>query len=258
MDYFLQISDSLKVFWWFVPIVLIVGFCQSPWFKGLLGEFLVKFAAKLRLPEDTYHRVHNVTLPTPDGTTQIDHIFVSRFGIFVVETKYMKGWIFGGEKQSQWTQKLYKKSYKFQNPLRQNYKHLKALESALGLSPDVIHSVIVFAGDSTFKSPMPANVTCGGGYITYIKSFTKPVLSEASIHNILSEIVSLRLKPSWKTDNQHVLNLRSRRDPAASRKCPKCGGSMVLRTAKRGATAGNKFWGCSAYPKCKTVQNVIK
>ncbi|AKE52521.1 nuclease-related domain-containing protein [Kangiella geojedonensis] len=258
MDYFSQIIGGFAVYWWLVPVVLIISFSQSPWFKGLLGEFLVKLTAKLRLPANTYHRVHNVTLPAADGTTQIDHIFVSRYGIFVVETKYMKGWVFGGEKQSQWTQKLYRKSYKFQNPLRQNYKHLKALESALGLSPDVIHSVIVFAGDSTFKSPMPANVTCGGGYITYIKSFTKPVLSEASIHNILSKIGSLRLKSSWKTDYQHVQNLRARYDSAANRQCPKCGGSMVLRIAKRGATAGNEFWGCSAYPKCKTVQNVTK
>ena len=257
MDYFLQIIGGLAVYWWLVPVVLIISISQTPWFKGLLGEFLVKLTAKLRLPANTYHRVHNVTLPTADGTTQIDHIFVSRFGIFVVETKYMKGWIFGGEKQAQWTQKIYKESFKFQNPLRQNYKHLKALESSLGLSSDFIHSVVVFAGDSTFKSPMPANVTNGGSYISYIKSFTKPVLSEASIQNILSKIESGRLKPSWETERQHVEYLRTRSEQAANRQCPNCGENMILRTAKRGANVGNKFWGCSAYPKCKVVQNVI-
>lgn len=35
--------------------------------------------------------------------------------------------------------------------------------------------------------------------------------------------------------------------------CPKCGEKMVLRTAKTGANAGNKFWGCAAYPQCKTM-----
>lgn len=257
MDYFLQIIGGLVVYWWLVPVVLIISLSQTPWFKGLLGEFLVKLTAKLRLPANTYHRVHNVTLPTADGTTQIDHIFVSRFGIFVVETKYMKGWIFGGEKQAQWTQKIYKESFKFQNPLRQNYKHLKALEFSLGLSSDFIHSVVVFAGDSTFKSPMPANVTNGGGYISYIKSFTKPVLSEASIQSILSKIESGRLKPSWETERQHVEHLRTRSNQVANRQCPKCGENMILRTAKRGANVGNKFWGCSAYPNCKVVQNVI-
>jgi restriction system protein len=34
-------------------------------------------------------------------------------------------------------------------------------------------------------------------------------------------------------------------------KCPRCGNGMILRTAKRGQNAGNRFWGCSTYPGCK-------
>jgi hypothetical protein len=99
------------------------------------------------------------------GTTQIDHIFLSPYGIFVLETKNMSGWIFGSERQAQWTQKLYKRSFKFQNPLRQNYKHLKALEATLGASPEHLHSIIIFVGGSTFKTEVPANVTHGIGFI---------------------------------------------------------------------------------------------
>jgi restriction system protein len=33
--------------------------------------------------------------------------------------------------------------------------------------------------------------------------------------------------------------------------CPRCGASMVLRTARQGANAGGQFWGCSTYPKCR-------
>lgn len=256
MDYSPIVYEALKLLWWLVPATLVIGFLKSPWFKGLCGEALVKFAAKLRLPADAYHRIHNVTLATPDGTTQIDHVFVSRFGIFVVETKNMKGWIFGGQNQAQWTQKIYKKTFRFQNPLRQNYKHVKALESALDVPPEVIHSVVVFAGESTFKSPMPANVTQGGGYIKYIKSFSQPVLSESEVQRVLAQIQSGRLKPNRETHRQHVQQLRSRSDPTAERTCPKCGCSMVLRTAKRGPGAGNQFWGCSAYPKCRVLQNV--
>src|SRR5690606_1444613 len=39
--------------------------------------------------------------------------------------------------------------------------------------------------------------------------------------------------------------------PNDSRRCPKCGSEMVLRTAKSGANAGNQFWGCSKYPGCR-------
>ena len=89
MDYSPIINEVLKL-WWMIPILLVIAVVKSPWFKGVLGEASVQFSARLRLPSETYHPIHNVTLPTLDGTTQIDHIFVSRFGIFVVETKNMK------------------------------------------------------------------------------------------------------------------------------------------------------------------------
>ncbi len=38
-------------------------------------------------------------------------------------------------------------------------------------------------------------------------------------------------------------------------RCPICTGELVLRTAKRGANAGNNFYGCSNYPKCKHIRN---
>jgi hypothetical protein len=249
------INQALEL-WWILPILLAIAISKTPWFKGLLGEALVRFAARLWLPSETYHPIHDVTLPTPDGTTQIDHIFVSRFGVFVVETKNMKGWIFGNENQAQWTQTLYRQSFKFQNPLRQNYKHVKALESALNLPPATIHTVVVFTGASTFKTPMPANVTRGRGYVTYIKSFSEPVLSEPEIQRVVSQIQSGRLEPSRQTHRQHIRRLKARGDPSAERKCPACGSNMVLRIAKRGPGAGNQFWGCSTYPKCRVVQKV--
>src|SRR5699024_9471119 len=168
----------------------------------------------------------------------------------------MKGWIFGGERQAQWTQKVYRKSYKFQSPLRQNYKHVKVLEESLGLAAETIHSVVVFTGNGQYKTPMPKNVTYGGGYIRYIRSFREPVLSNTDVRSAVSRIVSGRLEPSLKTHRHHVQQLNSRTTADAERKCPKCGSKMVLRTARKGANAGNQFWGCTAYPKCKAIQTV--
>lgn len=39
-------------------------------------------------------------------------------------------------------------------------------------------------------------------------------------------------------------------------KCPRCNGNLVLRTATKGANAGNQFYGCSNYPRCKYIQNI--
>lgn len=104
---------------------------------------------------------------------------------------------------------------------------------------------------------MPANVTSGGGYITYIKSFSEPVLSEDQVKQAISQIESDRLEPNLETHRQHVRQLKARGDTSAERMCPKCGGALVLRKARRGDNVGKEFWGCSGYPKCRVMQNVI-
>jgi len=88
-------------------------------FKGWIGEQKTALNMWFSLSANTYRRFHNIILPSKNGTTQIDHPLISRHGLFIVETKNKKGWIFGSENQSKWTQTLYKKKYTFQNPLRQ-------------------------------------------------------------------------------------------------------------------------------------------
>ncbi|MDR3432908.1 MAG: nuclease-related domain-containing protein, partial [Rouxiella aceris] len=234
MDFTSIIAQLWSTFGWLIPLALLIGLLKTPWAKGQIGELLVRLFAHWQLDKQTYRRLHNITLSTPDGTTQIDHVFLSPYGIFVLETKNMRGWIFGSEQQPQWTQKLYRRLFKFQNPLRQNYKHLKALEATLGVSAEHLHSVITFVGGSTFKTQMPANVTQGIGFIRYIKSFQQRVFTEAEVDGLMQALQTSRRTPSLATHREHVQNLKRRSDPTAERKCPKCGSALVIRTVNSG------------------------
>lgn len=95
MDYSPIINQVVSAIWYLIPIGIVVVIFKSSWFKDVIGEFVVNLSAKLMLDKNKYHLIKNVTLPTEDGSTQIDHIIVSIYGVFVVETKNMKGWIFG-------------------------------------------------------------------------------------------------------------------------------------------------------------------
>lgn len=69
----------------------------------------------------------------------------------------------------------------------------------------------------------------------------------------ISELESL-LRPhigsnQVETPNQPVISEKESTTP----RCPKCGIEMVLRTAKKGSTQGEQFWGCSDYPRCRGV-----
>jgi restriction system protein len=57
--------------------------------------------------------------------------------------------------------------------------------------------------------------------------------------------------PVAKVAPQQVLKVQTQAVPA----CPKCGSTMILRTARKGANAGAQFWGCSKYPACRGVVN---
>lgn len=208
MDFGPVYLPLIAAFWYLIPLLIIGGLIKSPWFKGKLGEFLVNLSAQCFLDKSRYYLIKNVTLPTEDGTTQIDHVLVSEFGVFVVETKNMKGWIFGSPHQRFWTQKIFRSNHKFQNPLHQNYKHVKTLQTLLGLSDHQMHSVVVFVGDSTFKTPMPENVTQGLGYVRYIRSKKDLVLSPEQVAEAREKVASGRLKASLSADQAHARRVR--------------------------------------------------
>ena len=196
----------------FIAIALFKAF--KPFLKGKMGEFAVSAHVKLYLDKDHYILLNDCTLPDEQNqTTQIDHILLSPFGVFVIETKNYKGWIFGGERQKMWTQKIYKKSFKFQNPLHQNYKHQKVLEAILAdiVDPALIHSVVVFMPDCEFKTQMPPNVFRGAAWTDYIKSFADPVIPPMKLKRIQLRIEKEVLEKSWKTNRQHVENLKTYR-----------------------------------------------
>lgn len=249
-----QIVNQVFYLWYFIPILILITVLKSAWFKGILGEMFVNLLFAIFLPKKIYHVLRNVTLPTENGSTQIDHIVVSKYGVFVVETKNMKGWIFGSPDQHQWTQKIFKHSNKFQNPIYQNYKHLKSIEECFNVNIDALFSVIIFVGDSTFKTDMPENVTHTFGGLHYIKSKSVEKFTDMQAAELVCCIESGRLIRSVKTDRAHVAHVKQIVELKENRElCPKCGASMMIRVAKRGTTAGEKFWGCSTYPRCKTI-----
>ncbi|HEX7348610.1 MAG TPA: NERD domain-containing protein [Rhodanobacteraceae bacterium] len=224
--------------------------------KGALGELWVRLAIWRHLAKDEYVPLHDVTLRTPDGTTQIDHIIVSRFGVFVLETKNMRGWIFGAERDARWTQTFGRRHFRFQNPLRQNYKHTIAVAHALDIDADCVRPVVVFVGSATFKNPMPANVTVGRGFVSYISTFRDPVFDALRVGQMVATLQQRNVGNADALRASHVQRLRSRGDPEALRHCPKCGNRLVIKTVRHGARSGQRFWACSAYPSCHFTQSV--
>lgn len=220
--------------------------------RGWFGERKTKFYMWLSLNAKVYQRFHDIIIKTKNGTTQIDHLLVSPYGLFIVETKNRKGWIFGSEDQQKWTQSLYGDNYSFQNPIRQTFRQKKILSEFLGLNKSIIHTVIYFVGNCKFKTQLPDNVI-KSRLGKYIKQFKDRVLPSEEIDRVIGEIEYF-VSESSLTTRDHVQSLRERHNSTTV--CPKCGSKLVERTAKKGPNAGSKFLGCENFPQCRFTKDL--
>ena len=130
------------IFW----IVIILGILSTIYYKklrGFMGEFWVKSELN-KLPKKDYLVLNDILIKSSKGTHQIDHIILSKFGIFVVEMKNYYGLITGDEYKDKWIQHLGKNKQYFNNPIHQNYGHIKALQELLNFDEEKFISIICF------------------------------------------------------------------------------------------------------------------
>lgn len=123
---------------------------KMPTWKGKYSEKLVH-KKMLQLP-DEYTIFNDFLFESNGHSTQIDHIVVSPYGVFVIETKGYKGWILGGENSEYWTQVIYKSKYQFYNPIKQNEGHVRFLRHLLKCSVDIpLIPIVVFNNSAELK-----------------------------------------------------------------------------------------------------------
>ncbi|NRA99250.1 MAG: NERD domain-containing protein [Rhodobacteraceae bacterium] len=235
---------------------------------GARGERKVHNTLTSVLDASEYRVLSDLILPISGGTTQLDHLVLSRYGIFVIETKNFSGWIFGDADQKRWTQvQKGGKKRRFQNPLHQNYAHVKAVEGILGIDRKYLHSFVVFTGSAEPKTPMPENVAWGLQALGRLIGVRKQtVISDDQVNAYIHKLQNQALDNTRAARKDHVRHLEAkaaaRAQPqtpkpaktADSVACPKCGGKMVKRTGKKTGTA---FWGCADFPKCWGRRKIV-
>ncbi len=235
----------------FIILSIIIALFK-PKIKGWFGETAVA-AILAGLNKEEYKVINDVMLKTEYGSSQIDHIIVSIYGIFVIETKNYKGWITGNEYSDQWTKNMYGNKYKFRNPLKQNYGHVKALAMHLELKEDDFIPIVVFSVDSELKVKTNKPVIYTVNLNKEIKKYQDRKFTPDQVEYLTSKILELNIN-SRETRKEHVNNIRAEiienKNKIENGICPRCGGTLVERSGKYG-----KFIGCSNYPKCRYTKN---
>ncbi len=242
----------------FVLLILFWRFSKSDTTEEI-GELGEKNTAKILyfLNKKKYKVINNLVLKSGKFTTQIDHIVISDYGIFVIETKNFKGWILGNENSEYWTQVLFNRKEKLYNPIRQNLGHINALKRCLSAYPNIVYkSIIVFYANADLKVNTHTDVVYSDNLLETIRKYTAINLSAIDKKSIFEKISSSNLIGSFN-QREHVESINQRIQKRAiaieANKCPHCNGDLVMRTGKYG-----NFLGCRSFPYCKFSQNVSR
>jgi len=236
--------------------------------RGWFGEKMVGIVNWTMLSKKIYHQLNDITLELADGaTTQIDHIVVSVYGIFVIETKNVSGEIYGSEKDRTWTKKIEGgRTYQFQNPLRQNYRHQCSLIEFLnlrcpgiGLSKADINSRIfsnVFFGPKAEVKTLDKLPDGVSGSVWFIKSKTDVVFTDLQVDQMVGAVRDGKLPNGLvsgiSTRKKHIESLNERHNRTAGDPCPRCGEELVTRKRRKD---GKEFVGCTGFPKCRYIKS---
>lgn len=232
------------------PIVLRIYLRRT---KGKRGELHV--ARRLaQLPSAHYKVINDLLIQREGHSTQIDHVVVSAYGIFVIETKFYQGWILGGENSEFWTQTIYGSKSKFLNPLWQNHGHIKTIARVLGDYGKLpFYSIVAFSSQATLKVDRSLPVMYWSDVVPYIKRFAEPLIADDRVEQVYSSLLALNADDK-EARRQHVTSVQQnkvrRNSAVSSGRCPRCGGTLVLRDGKYG-----RFYGCSNYPNCRYILN---
>ena len=236
---------------WLLPSILAIIIKAN---RGKIGEKRVCNILD-KFPKDKYIPLYDVMLPTPNGTTQIDHIVVSIYGIFVIETKNYKGRIYGNDYSDKWTQNIYGNKRKFYSPLKQNYGHVKTLADLLQVDMDLFIPIVAFTQRAQLYVKSNNRVINTNMLYDTIDMCKTERLTREQVEDIVCKIVGSTVDNTRQNRDEHVKRIQTQvadtNRKIATGICPKCGSTLVKRSGKYG-----EFWGCSGYPKCKWTMKI--
>jgi len=182
--------------------------------NAVIGEKTI--SRKLYSPDSVqYKSLNNLVLPSKGNTnvTQIDHVVISNYGIFVVETKAYKGWIFGNANQEYWTQVIFKYKKRFYSPLRQNFAHIKAIEGLLGPSrlKTPIISLVAFPYADKLKISGTDSVGYACDVVKKIESYKSIIYSDTERDEIFNLLSGANIVDK-EVNEQHYREIRELKD----------------------------------------------
>lgn len=213
--------------------------------RGRIGEEYVHEVLERAISGSEAKLISDYMFQGETISVQIDHIVISRNGVYVIETKNYSGYIYGNEEDKQWTQVLANghTRNKIRNPIKQNKGHIYQLSKILPKGTPFHNIVVMVQGNIhniTAEGVMsPEDLSREINFSNSSKSLTSAQIEKTY------DILLKRAINEEGSNEQHVLEINKMLADVDKNICPRCKGELVIREGKYG-----KFYGCSNFPKC--------
>ena len=229
-------------------IIIFIGIKYGAKIIGWFGEHWTKQSLDV-LDKNNYIVLNDIMIDVNGKTHQIDHIVLSKYGIFVIETKQYNGYITGGKYDKQWIRHLKgNKQVYYTNPIRQNYGHVKAICELLNIGEDKVFNIVCIPSKNIkLNIKHDGELTTGLTINDKITSYKKEIIN--NIDELKNKIIINNIVDK-NTRKSHIERIKSTKELCDDKTCPVCGGKLIERNGKYG-----NFLGCEKYPKCKYTRN---
>ena len=192
---------------WMAAALLLIAYLGSPRHLGGQASQRVRRLLEQSLETRRYRQFHDIRLPTGGGAEQLDHVLVSRFGVFVIVSEFRPGNISGGEAQEFWKQKRLGKTHRWPNPVHRVKLHVESLQRNLDISASRIIPLVVIDGAQTLSRELPYQVLSVEKLLPFIRSRNQELLSPEQADRLAQAIANLQIPPARKASAATIIRL---------------------------------------------------
>lgn len=193
---------------WIGPLLLLIVLLGSPRFRGDIAERRVRRILRAGLEPSRYTVFDDVVLPHGGGTVRIDHLVVSKTGLFVILSDYAPGQVSGTAVQERWKRRHFGRDTRFDNPVHRVRVQAEALAAALACPLTVVQPLVVLVGAGGFRGTPPPEVVFPEKLIGRIRRAGQPLLDGEQVARALRGIETARLQPARAPFASRVALLR--------------------------------------------------
>lgn len=172
---------------------------------GWFGEHWTRDELR-KLPNDKYKVINNVFISINGNTHQIDHVVVSPYGLFSIETKQWNGLIIGNKYSKNWIKYMGKNKYICENPIRQNYGHVKSLSGLLNIDESKIYNIVCITSNAKLNIQHDGELVRNYTIVDKILSYKDIVIDNV---DEIVEIIDENNIRDRRIKKEHIKNIKN-------------------------------------------------